>query len=81
MKSKNKIVNNAFDKILNSITPERKAEMDAMMDAHLKWMDEHPDYNERYGTDKSYWLDEKDFNNFDKNNFDIAFDAAHIIKI
>lgn len=35
----------------------------------------------RENFDESYWLDEKDFNNFDKNNFDIAFDAAHIIKI
>lgn len=58
MKSPRKIVNNTINEILNSITPERKAEMDAMMDAHLKWMNAHPDYNERYGTDKSYWLDE-----------------------
>lgn len=43
-----------FEDILNSITPERKAELDAMMEAHRKWHEEHPDYNERYGTDKSY---------------------------
>lgn len=49
--------NNILQDILDSITPERQAELDAMMDAHLKWMDEHPDYNDRYGTDKSYWLD------------------------
>lgn len=46
-----------LDQILGEMTPERKKELDAMMDAHMKWMDEHPDFNERYGTDKSYWLD------------------------
>lgn len=44
--------------ILDSITPERQAEIDAMLDAQRKWMDEHPNYNERYGTDKSYFLEE-----------------------
>ena len=57
VKKKNK-TQELFDRIDASITPERKAEMDAMMDAHIKWMDEHPDYNERYGTDKSYWLEQ-----------------------
>jgi hypothetical protein len=55
-KSKKSKTQLRFDKILNDITPERRAELDAQMEAHLKWMDEHPDYNERYGTDKSYWL-------------------------
>lgn len=31
--------------------------------------------------DMDYWLNERDFNNFEKNQYDIAFDAAHIIKI
>lgn len=47
-----------FEDILNSITPERKAELDAMMEAHRKWHEEHPGYDERYGTDKSYWLEQ-----------------------
>jgi len=49
---------NMLREILDSITPERQAEIDAMMDAHEEYMDAHPDYNERYGTDKSYWLEE-----------------------
>lgn len=49
--------NKNFDNLFN-ISPERQAELDAQMDAHMKWMDEHPDYNERYGTDKSYWLEQ-----------------------
>lgn len=52
------MINKKFKEILDSITPERKAEMDVMMDAHMKWMDAHPDFNERYGTEKSYWLDD-----------------------
>lgn len=47
-----------IDEILNSITPERKAELDAQIEALHKWHEEHPDYNERYGTDKSYWLEQ-----------------------
>lgn len=43
--------------ILDSITPERQAEIDAQMEAMRKFYEEHPDYNERYGTDKSYWLE------------------------
>ena len=44
--------------LLFDITPERQAEIDANMKAHMEWMDAHPDYDERYGTDKSYWLQE-----------------------
>lgn len=47
-----------FKDIMSNITPERQKEMDEMMDAHIKWMDAHPDFNKRYGTDKSYWLEE-----------------------
>ncbi len=53
MAKKNKIL----DDILASITPERQAEIDLLMDTHIKWMDEHPDYNKRYGTNESYWLE------------------------
>jgi len=35
----------------------------------------------RENFDETYWLDEKDFDNFSKNNFDISFDAANILKI
>ena len=52
--AKNKII----DDIFNSITPEQQAKFDAMFEAHRKWHDAHPDYNERYGTDRSYWLEE-----------------------
>lgn len=31
--------------------------------------------------DELFWLDERDYENFEKNNYDIAFDAAHILKI
>ena len=44
--------------MFNSITPERQKELDAMFKAHNEYMDAHPDYNERYGTDKSYGLEE-----------------------
>lgn len=50
--------NSIIEEILNSITPEEQTKLDAMFKAHIKWMDEHPDYNERYGTNKSYWLEE-----------------------
>jgi hypothetical protein len=46
-----------LQEILDSITPEEKARMDAMFEAHKKWHEEHPDHKERYGTDRSYWLD------------------------
>ncbi|MEK6829131.1 MAG: hypothetical protein AABY15_03310 [Nanoarchaeota archaeon] len=48
----------AFDRILGEITPERRAEIEAQVDATMKWHDEHPDHHERYGTDRSYWLEE-----------------------
>jgi len=35
-----------------------KLDINDALNEHIKWMDEHPDYNERYGTDKSYWLGE-----------------------
>jgi hypothetical protein len=47
-----------LEEILFSITPEEQAEFDAMIEAQRKWHKAHPDYNERYGTDKSYWLEE-----------------------
>jgi hypothetical protein len=50
--------NDIIQKVFDSITPERQKELDEMIEAHIKWMDEHPDYNERYGTDKSYWLEQ-----------------------
>jgi hypothetical protein len=49
---------NFLQDILDSITPERQAEINAMLDEQRKWMDEHPNYNERYGTDKSFFLEE-----------------------
>jgi hypothetical protein len=57
-KKRKNVVSKAFQDILDSITPERQAELDAMFEAHRKWHEEHPDYNERYGTDRSYWLEE-----------------------
>lgn len=54
MAKKNKIIED-FE---ISITPEKQAEIDNMVEQHIKWMDEHPDFNERYGTNKSYWLEE-----------------------
>ena len=53
-KSKNSII----DDFLNKISPEEQAKIDKSIEAHIKYMDEHPDYNKRYGTDKSYWLEE-----------------------
>lgn len=47
-----------LQEILDSITPEQQAKFDANFKAHEEYMDAHPDYNERYGTDKSYWLEE-----------------------
>ena len=63
MKKEN--TNKYFQKILDSITPEQKAEFDVNMKTFDKWHNEHPDHGERYGTDKSYWLEtirEKGFN-------------------
>lgn len=51
-----KKTNNIISKIFDSITPERQAELDKMMEAHIKWHEEHPDHKDRYGTDRSYWL-------------------------
>ena len=48
--------NTVIQRILDSITPERQAELDAMFEAHEKWHKEHPDHGERYGTDRSYFL-------------------------
>jgi hypothetical protein len=52
MRSKN------INDILSSITPEEQSKIDAMLLAQVKWMEEHPDYHKRYGTDKSYWLED-----------------------
>jgi hypothetical protein len=49
---------NSIDDYLNNITPEEQAKINNSIDAHIKYMNEHPDYNKRYGTDKSYWLEE-----------------------
>ena len=54
-KTRAKSIKNFFDEI--KISPERQAELDKMFEEHKKWHDAHPDYNERYGTDKSYWLE------------------------
>lgn len=54
MAKRSKIIEEMF----NSITPERKAKLDAMMQAHRKWHEEHPDHGEHYGTDRSYWLEQ-----------------------
>lgn len=35
--------------------------------------------NERF--DFGYWLDERDFSGFDENAYDIAFDAAQLMRI
>jgi len=50
--------NDIFQKILDSITPEDQARFDANHEAFQKWHDEHPDHSKRYGTDKSYWLED-----------------------
>lgn len=42
---------------ITKISPERLAEIEAAVDASIKWLDEHPDHHERYGTDRSYWLE------------------------
>lgn len=49
-----KIIRDAFD----SITPSQKAEFEKKMDAHLKWLEDHPDYHENYGKPNSYFLKE-----------------------
>lgn len=46
-----------YKDIINNIAPKDRLRMEIEMDALIKWHDEHPDYNERYGTDKSYWLE------------------------
>lgn len=53
-KSKNTIISDILDKM----TPEEESEVNVSIESHIKWMDEHPDYNKRYGTDKSYWLED-----------------------
>jgi hypothetical protein len=35
----------------------------------------------RENFDEAYWQDHRDFQNFDRNAYDIAFDAAHMLKI
>lgn len=49
----------AFRRLMDSIkiSPEQQAKFDAQFDAHEKWHKEHPDHGERYGTDRSYWLE------------------------
>lgn len=53
-----KTKNNILDRIEKSISPEEQKEFDKKIEAHIKWLDEHPDYHKRYGTDKSYWLED-----------------------
>ncbi len=48
---------NSFTRIFNNIPPEIRAKVEASMEAHEKYMDEHPDYNKKYGTPESYWLE------------------------
>lgn len=50
--------NNIIEEIFNSMTPEERKESEERVEEQLKWIDEHSDWNERYGTDKSYFLEE-----------------------
>lgn len=59
-----KSIKTIHDLGIGDLSPEHKARIEAQIDAHLKWHDEHPDYNERYGTDKSYWLEQIKANGF-----------------
>lgn len=52
-KSKNSII----DEIRSKMTPEETERIRRSVDDHIKWLDEHPDHGERYGTDRSYWLE------------------------
>lgn len=49
--------NTIITDILDKITPEESKRARESVDAQIKWLDEHPDYQERYGTDESYWLE------------------------
>lgn len=44
--------------MFKNITPEMEAAINAELEVLGKWHDEHPNANEYYGTDKSYWLGE-----------------------
>ena len=50
--------NNIISNILPKLSPEEQKLIDEKIERQIKWFDEHPDYNARYGTDKSYWLQE-----------------------
>ncbi len=45
---------NKFDELIKNIPQE----IIDKVNKQISWIDEHPDYNKRYGTDKSYWLEE-----------------------
>lgn len=48
---------NIISDYLDNLTQEERDSANARVEADLNWIDEHPDYNERYGTDKSYFLE------------------------
>jgi len=57
MKKSNRIISDALEEIRSKMTPEEIEETEKKIDEQIKWFDDHPDYNQRYGTDKSYWLE------------------------
>lgn len=52
-KSKNNIISDYLD----NLTQEERDSANTRVEADLKWIDEHTDHNERYGTDRSYFLE------------------------
>lgn len=48
---------NIISDYLDNLTQEERDSANARVEAGLNWIDEHPDYNERYGTDRSYFLE------------------------
>lgn len=57
MKKSNRIISDSLEEIRSKMTPEEIEETEKKIDEQIKWFDDHPDYNQRYGTDKSYWLE------------------------
>jgi len=58
MSKKKKKSNSLIQEILDKITPEQQAKYDALFEANEKWHEAHPDHGERYGTDRSYFLEQ-----------------------
>lgn len=57
MKKSNRIISDYLEEIRSKMTPKEIEESEKKIDEQIKWFDDHPDHSQRYGTDKSYWLE------------------------